>query len=589
MEKVRTMASLLQAVAERYSNSTHLNYRYHHQWEHISTESFVETVHRFALGLKSLGLQPGDGFGILADPSPHWLMVDLAVIIAGGVSVPMFANISSENLEFEITDSNMKFLFVARDEKWMAVRSRSKAFQWVVSQSLEISGGNIIHFDDVLTRGDDLSRQKPDLYSEMCESVQEDAVATIIYTSGSTGMPKGVEITHRNLISQVQDAKNCFPLNPREDTILSCLPLAHIFERMVMYYYFSTGCSIYFADDVKKVGELLPEVKPTIMTIVPRILEKVHAKMSLKLSQSSGIKRRIGELAFQRASTRDPDEEKGILQFVLDRMVYSKLRQALGGRLRMLIVGGAAMNRSIGRFFLNAGLPVYEGYGLTEASPVISANYPGNRKLGSVGKPLARVEVKISEEGEILARGPNIMRGYHNNPEATSKAIDPEGWLHTGDKGEIDADGYVWITGRFKELFKTSNGKYVSPVPIEQALSQHEFVDISIAIAENRNYVTCLLVPDFEKLQDYKEVNGYGKMENGEFFKSDFLQQEMNALLSTVNKRLNHWEKVQKFQIIPVPLTIETGEITPTMKVRRHVVEKKFEAEINRMYAEAGA
>jgi long-chain acyl-CoA synthetase len=588
MERFNTLPSMLQVVMNKYHNSTHMNYLYLGKWEHISTGAFADMVRRLALGLKSIGVKPGEGFGILADPSPQWIVMDLAIMITGGISVPLFPNISPDNLEFEIADSNMKFLYIAKEERWEAIREKMKSFNKIVAQSLEITGNNIIHFIDVLKLGDELSKTEPDLYTQMRDSIKEDDVTTIIYTSGSTGKPKGVELTHKNLVSQIYGAHERFPLNPGEDKILSCLPLAHIFERMVMYYYLSTGCSIYFADDIRKVGDLLREIHPTIIPMVPRLLEKVHAKMAANVEQSHGLKKKIASFAFNRAQNMAPGKAvQGLLGLLADRLVYSKLRTALGGKLGLVIVGGAAMPKDIGRFFMNIGLPLYEGYGQTEASPVIAANYPRHRKLGTVGPLFPGVEIKISDNREILVRGPNVMRAYHNNEEETKTTIDEEGFLHTGDMGELDNDGYLTITGRIKELFKTSSGKYVSPIPIEQALAQHDFVDMACVIAEGRNFTTCLVFPNFDNLGTYKEASGYGHLTNEEFFQTDFIHQEMSALLLSVNHHLNHWEKVQKFRIIQQAVSPEGGELTPTMKIRRHIVNEKYGDLIEEMYKEA--
>jgi long-chain acyl-CoA synthetase len=579
-----TLPLLVTFIHEHYQNPSHLNSLSQNQWIPVSTEKFSETIKYLALGFHHLGLKPGDGFGVLAEPSPEWIMVDLAVMIAGGVTVPFFANVSLGNLEFEIKDSNMRYLFMAKPERWESMQLSIASLEKVVFQSPVSGSDKYLSLAQVRSRGEELARSQPGLFAELIGKVREEDLATIIYTSGSTGRPKGVEITQRNLVSQIQDASQRIPLVPGQDILLSCLPLAHIFERMVMYYYLSTGCSIYIADDVKKVGEMLPVVRPTVMTMVPRLLEKVHAKMALKASQNHGLKKILAQAAFRRALARDPGGNGGVLDRIYDRLVYAKLRQALGGRLRLIFVGGAALSKTICRFFLNAGIPVYEGYGLTEASPVVSTNSPGQRKPHTVGKSFPSVLVKISPEGEILAKGPNIMRGYHNNPDATRAVIDTDGWLHTGDKGELDAEGYLTITGRIKELFKTSNGKYVAPVPIEQALAEHEFVDQAVVIADQRNFVSCLLVPDFEKLQHYKDTHGFGGLSDKEFLEGYFVQQEMNTLLGTVNQRLDHWEQVHKFTILPQPLTIEAGEITPKMNVCRHVVERKYQAEISRMY-----
>ena len=587
MSDFNTLPQMIQKVVTAFKNPNHFNYKHQGKWKSISTNDFGETIKKLSLGLKEIGLQPGDGFGILAEPSPHWIMIDLAVMICGGITVPMFSNIAEENLDFEISDSKTRFLYVAGGEGvWGAIQSSVKTFDKIITQNIQVSGSNIVSFENVLKKGDDLLIREPELYRRLCDNVKGNDVATIIYTSGSTGTPKGVEITHKNLVSQIHGSAEIFPFVPGRDKTLSCLPLAHVFERMVMYYYVSTGCSIYFADDIKKVGELLREIKPTVITLVPRLLEKVYAKMADNVALSNGLKKKIAIMAFEYALKKNPEKHSGFSYMVFDRMVYSKLRKALGGNIRFAIAGGAAVPKDIGRFFVNIGLPLYEGYGLTESSPVLCANYEGNRKLGTVGKPFPGVEIRVGKGDEILARGPNIMRGYHNKPEATREVIDNDGWLHTGDMGKMDEDDYVTITGRIKEMFKTSSGKYVSPIPVEQMLCKHKLIDMAAVIAEGRNFVTCLISPDIEKLQHYKKECGCGTMENERFLNSVFVRREINALIDTVNINLNNWEKVRKYRVVATPFSIEGGELTPTMKVRRHLINMKYKEVIEEMYAE---
>jgi long-chain acyl-CoA synthetase len=585
MQRFSTLPGLFMHVKERFAHPAHFSHLSQGQWRALSTAEFVDSVERLALGLHSLGVKPGDGIGILADPSPYWLMVDLAAMIAGGTSVPLFPNMPAENLEFEIRDSQMRFLYLAKEGQGEALAGLTHLLENVVCHQVAPCGGHSLSFEEILARGHAAIQKQPGLFSELVQSVQEQDLATILYTSGSTGRPKGVELTQKNLVSQIHDASERMMLQPGTDVILSCLPLAHIFERMVMYYYVSTGCPISITDDPRNVDQALRHVKPTAMTMVPRMLEKLCARLSAAAARSYGLRKRITEAAFARAMDREAGHAaRGPVGWFFDKLVYSHVREALGGKLRLVIVGSAALSKPICRFFLNAGIPIYEGYGLTEASPVVATNWPGNCKPHTVGKPFPRVEVRITPDGEILARGPNVMRGYHNQPEATREAIDGAGWLHTGDKGELDRDGYLTITGRLKELFKTSTGKYVAPFPLEQALAEHEFVYTAIVIAEKRNFVTCLIVPDFDRLPQYKINHGFGEVTDQDFFKGYFIHQEMHALLNRINKRLNHWEHIQKYFIVPHPPSIAGGTLTPTLKLKRHVLEKEYENEINQMY-----
>ncbi|WP_372882965.1 long-chain fatty acid--CoA ligase [Psychromonas sp.] len=586
MENYTTIPQMIQNVVCTYSNYAALNYKDKGYWKTISTEKFSETIRRLALGLRALGIKEGEGFGLISDPSPQWLMIDIAIMVNKAISVPMFANISTAHFQFQSQDSQLKYLFID-DEEILddSIKPFLNSFSKVISNHPKRSANNAISYKELLALGDQLSSKQPNLYFQMRQAVAPEDIATIIYTSGSTGTPKGVEITHANLISQIRGTTQLFPLNSAKDKALTTLPLAHVFERMVIYYYISTGTPIFFVDKIKKVGELLREVQPTVMTLVPRLLEKMHAKMHAKAEELSGLKKILVLRAFARAVSTRPGS-RNYLDKVYDKLVYAKLRKTLGSNLEFVISGGSALSESMENFFTNIGLKLYQGYGLTETSPVLAANYPGNVRYRSVGKVWPGVEIKISDEQEILAKGPNIMKGYHNNPQATRETIDSSGWLHTGDLGHIDEDGYLFITGRKKELFKTSNGKYVSPVPIEQMLCASELIDMAVIIGENKNFVTCLLFPDFENLDTIRKSRGYGDLDNDDFLNRSDIRKEIAAAVKAVNSQIDEWERIRKYNFIKKPISIETGELTPTMKIRREVVLDKFSDIINEFYTD---
>jgi long-chain acyl-CoA synthetase len=583
----KTLPGLLKHVAKNFNNPAALAFKQDGQWVKFSTDAVAAQVKQVCLGLTALGLRKGDRVGIVADPSPLWMMFDLGVLCAGGVSVPMFANIAPENLEYEIADSGMKLLFVGGQAQHDALKPWFGKLEKVIALKGQPGDAKVLGWDELLKLGVAEDGRDPNAFSRFSETLNEQDIATLIYTSGSTGVPKGVELTHRNLVSQVQAVPLRFPVDPAVDIALSCLPLAHVFERMVSYFYFSQGLALYFAEDVKKVAENAREVHPTMITMVPRLLEKAYAKMLANAEAAEGLKRKLAVGAFARARSKVLGSPGTLMDKVYDALVYKKLRAALGGSLKYLVSGSAPLDANLATFFINAGFPVFEGYGLTECSPVIACNFPGNRKVGTVGRIFPGIEVKIADDGEILARGPNIMRGYWGKPQETSATIDSQGWLHTGDLGHLDNEGFLKITGRKKELFKTANGKYVAPVPIEQALTEPKLIDMAMVIAEGRSFTTALLFPDFENIKALKTEMGMADVDTSVFLASAKVKELVQSHVDKLNAKLNHWEQVQKWVLSNRPITIDAGQLTPTMKIRRHVVEASFKSDIDAMYAGA--
>jgi long-chain acyl-CoA synthetase len=390
-----------------------------------------------------------------------------------------------------------------------------------------------------------------------------------------------VELKQAKQISKIKATAENYHFDREVDVAFSFLPLAHIFERMVMHFYLSRELTVYFADDVKNVGVLLKEVNPTVMTVVPRLLEKVFFKMKLKAMVGSFLKKGLVRLAFHRATRKDPFEKPSLLDRVLDDLVYKKLRLALGTRMHMMISGGAALSDALYRFYMNIGIPLYQGYGLTESSPVISSNTPQYNKIGTCGKAFPGVEVKISEEGELLARGPNVMRGYHHDAAATAEVIDTEGWLYTGDLASIDEEGYISITGRKSEQFKTSTGEFVSSVAIEQELLSNGWFEHALVIGHSRPFVVALLFVEHEFLGRLAT-----EMNNTPIkaLESEKFQHMTKAFINTRNKKFNHWERVRKFTVISDVLSIESGDLTPSMKLAKNHLMDMYSEEIEEMY-----
>jgi len=580
-----TLPALLLHATSRYSLANALNYPDGGRWIPLSHAELRSTVEHLCLGLREEGVKPGDRIGLIAPSSPLWVAVDMAIQCAGAVTVPLFKRISVESFTHEVKDSGMRWLFVGNPNEMPMAFEHARDKTTLVT--FWYSGRHEL-FDRMMDRGREKSLREPGLFESLCRQVVPSDLATIIYTSGSMGPPKGVELTQDNIISQVCATTRVFPPAGGKDICLSVLPPEHIFERMSLCFYIASGIPVYFVDDPKRVADYMREIRPTIMTVVPRILEKVAAGMQRAAQETPGAKGVVARAAVARARKKPPEAAPGLRDRLFDRLVYARMRAALGGSFRHIISGASRLFPEVAVFLINVGVPIYEGYGLTEASPVIAANSPGRRKVGTVGQAFPEVEIRIAADGEILARGPNVMRGYHDNPAATADAVDAEGWLHTGDLGSLDSAGYLTVTGRKKELFKKSTGEYVPPGPIEDALARIPFVDSAMTVADNRAYVVALLFPDPQKLAAFKKSVGLATLSDAEFLKSDFLRLFTQDQINALNAHLHHTERVERFVILDHPAGIETGELTPTLKIRRFAVEQKYADTIEEMYRSIG-
>lgn len=561
-----TLALLFEHIKKNIKTPSYLNYRNNDSWESLSTETFVSSVERLSSAFSAVGVTQGTTVGIISPSSPFWLMVDFALQRIGAVSVPIFTNIASENLQYEIKDAQIRYLFVAEMGENSCLQQIMEKMEYVIIKGThpQMDGVNILSWEAFL--------QSADERKDISVTISPSDTATIVYTSGSTGQPKGVVLSHENLMEQVKDAQKAIVLSEK-DTALSLLPLAHIFERMVMLYYLACGVRVYFVDDVKKAGPYIKEVRPSTMLVVPRLLEKIYTKMHMNVSEAPLTKRLIAGVAFWWARVRDPDKvTRGFIDRLFDQLVYHKLLEALGGNFRIMISGGAPLSKPISKFFLNIGLPLYQGYGLTECSPVVCVNRVGHNRWGSSGQAFESVEVKLGKEHELLVRGKNVMKGYHNKPKETAAVIDEEGWLHTGDLASIDAEGYITIESRLKELFKTSTGKYVSAIKIESALMHSKWVEYAMVVAEGRPFVTVLLFCDEELM---RTLSGREKQQ---------VEQQLSKKIRSLNRHFNKWEHVGGYLVLHESPSVENGLLTPSMKLIRSKVLTKYEEQIDTLY-----
>lgn len=569
------------------------------RWTPISAADFGFTVKALSLGLNALGIQPGDRVAILSENRPEWAMADYAIVCAGAWSVPIYPTLPAAQIAPLLNDSGAKAIFVSTADqlaKVQAIKAKCPALEYVIG--IEAAGALLsepgyLSFAQAVDRGRPTLEMSPGVFEQRAARVKPGDVATIIYTSGTTGEPKGAMLTHDNFVFDVLSSCKVVPITG-DAVAMSFLPLSHVFERMLDYAYLSQKGSIAYAESVEKLKENFLEISPHCFGAVPRVYEKVHARIMDKVQAGSSIKKKLFAWAVRVGKERLALEEQGRpvpsglawKARIADKLVFSKIRHALGSRFRYAVSGGAPLSRDLAEFFLGAGVTIYEGYGLTETSPVICVNGPNAWRLGTVGRPIPGVEVKIAEDGEILTRGRHIMKGYYKKPEATAEAIDSEGWFHTGDIGHLDADGYLAITDRKKDLIVLAGGKKAAPQPIENELKKSAYISLPIVLGDKHKFLAALIVPNFDRLKEYEEENHVSfapeKIDANPQIRALF-QKEIDAY----NQDKPHHEQIRAFAILPADLTIEDGSITPTLKVKRRILETRYEDLIQSMYQAA--
>ena len=563
------------------------------QYKTYSTQQVSEIVNKLSAGLMALGVSANDmtvegrdKVAILSRNRPEWIMLDLAVQQIGGILTPVYPTINVNELEFVLNDASVKYVFVSDEDVYLKVASlKGKVPSLKDIYSFEHIT-NAKHWKEVLEKSTDvlINQIKP-----ISDKIDNEDVATIIYTSGTTGKPKGVMLSHRNILSNVMDSLPCFPPYDGMRT-LSFLPLNHIFEKMVTYLYLFNGNAIYYAESLETIGDNLKEVKPHMFTTVPRLLEKVYDKIMAKGNELTGTKKKLFFWAHGLAERFEINKNLGMwynIQLALaNKLIFSKWREALGGNIKCIVTGGAAAQVRLIRIFTAARIPILEGYGLTETSPVISVNRydEKGRMFGTVGPVIDNVAVKIAEDGEILCKGPNVMVGYYKNPQQTAEVLS-NGWFHTGDIGILVDNKFLKITDRKKELFKTSGGKYVAPLPIENKLKESPYVEQVIVLGAEQKFVSALIVPSFPNLKDWARHNNVPLGTNEEIIRNQKVVDLFKDLVESFNKYFNHVEQIKKFELLPNEWSIDTGEMTPKMSIKRKVVMEKYRNSIERMYA----
>lgn len=592
----RTLSELfLQSVA-KYKLPNALNFKKNGVWHAISCEVIVERAENIALGLYTLGLRKGDRVAILAANSPEWTLSDAGCQFAGIVDVPIYTTSSPPSVQYIIDDSTARVMFIqdaAAYERISSAIANCKSIEkFVFYNSDGVDLDNAMSIGELEAAGENRRSAEPGLAELLRSEIEPTDVATLIYTSGTTGEPKGVMLSHTNLISNVIDASEKYEFSGN-DISLSVLPLSHVFERTGMYVYFMSGMAVYFAESIERAPDNLKEVRPTIFIGVPRIFEKVYEKARVSAARSSLIRERVFDWAIAVAKEYAGTLAKGLpvsvslaaKHGVADKIVYTKLRDFFGGNLRLCISGGAALSDDIYLIFTGAGISIMQGYGLTETSPVISSNNPDAFRVGTVGKPIRNTNVRIASDGEIEISGPGVMLGYYHKDAETREVFTDDGWFRTGDIGQLDADGYLAITDRKKELFKTSGGKYIAPSHIEQMIKHSRFVSQVVLVGSERKFPSALIVPNFEMLESYAHVKELDLKTPADFCRSALIRNLFERQISSATEGLAQFEKVKKFALVESEFTVEGGELTPTMKVKRRVIDEKYKAIIDEMYA----
>ena len=593
-----TISKMFNDVVNKYSEKELYFYKHNKDWVGLTGSVIQATVEEISFGLKSISNEHFNS-AILSANTPRWAMADYGIICSSGCTVSIYPTLIPSQIEYILNDSQAKVVFVENKEqkdKVLEIKSNCSALEKIIvmDDSHQGSDDSILNFMDFLNAGNDFKKKSDINFEQLVDVAKKDDLLTLIYTSGTTGNPKGVMLTHKNLVSNINSTIAGIAFSD-SDVFLSFLPLSHVFERMGGHFTaFSQGCQVYYSEGIDQLTDNMGEVRPTLMMSVPRLYEKMYTKIIASVNDGSPIKQKIfwwgiatGTKIVELNTENQPIPWLLQKKFdIADKIVFSKIKARVGGRLRFFISGGAPLAQKIGEFFGAAGITILEGYGLTETSPVLCANVPGAIKFGTVGQAMKDVEIKIADDGEIIARGPNIMKGYFNNEEATKEVLDSDGWFHTGDIGELDSNGFLTITDRKKNLLITSQGKNIAPAPMENALITSPYIEQVVALGDKQNFVSAIIVPSFENLEIYLDKKGIKLSGNQAMIDHEEVNTLINGIVNEEMESFSKYERIKKIALIPNLLTIENGELTPTLKVVRRVVLKNYSDYIDRVYAD---
>lgn len=573
---------------EKYNLPDALVTKYGSEWVKTSTQEYIDKANAFSRGLLRLGVKKNDKIAVISSNNrTEWHIADIGILQTGAQNVPIYPTISEEDIEYILNHSESTYCIVSDEElynKISSVRNNVPKLKEVYSFN-DVKGCK--SWNEILELGKDESNQNE--VNAIKDAITEDELATVIYTSGTTGRPKGVMLSHKNIVSDVLMSGDRVPFEAGNSRALSFLPICHIYERMILYLYQYYGVSTYFAESIEKVSYNIKEAQPFVITAVPRLLEKVYDKIIAKGTDLTGIKRKLFFWAVDVGLQYEPYGANGpwygLKLWLARKLIFSKWKAGLGGNLELMVSGSAAIQPRLARVFAAAGIPVMEGYGLTETSPVIAVNDQRNKgfKIGTVGKPLNGVEVKIAEDGEILCKGPNVMMGYLNAPDKTAEVM-TDGYFHTGDIGIIDADGFLKITDRKKEMFKTSGGKYIAPQLIENAMKQSRFIEQIMVVGDGEKMPGAFIQPDFEFVKQWASRKGLSLGSNEDIANNKEVHDRIQEEVDGINKKFGHWEQIKKFEITPEIWSVDGGELTPTLKLKRKAVKEKYQKLYDKIY-----